>query len=240
MNKRVSKISLYLTIPEPCPYLEARNSTSLVVDPEYSHSLASISQLTRNGFRRSGNMIYRPHCDNCKSCVSVRIPVKVFRPNRSQRRVLKKNHDIVVERTNAYYDAEHFKLYLKYQKSRHPESSMCDDDPQRYREFLMSKNTDTWFNCFYLDNKLIAVSVIDRLDDGVSAAYTFFDPDMYTRSLGTFAILEMIKEVKSKELDYVYLGYWIEESEKMNYKTRFAPLEFYLNQRWIQIKNPAS
>ena len=117
---------------------------------------------------------------------------------------------------------------------------MCDDDPLRYREFLMSKNTDTWFNCYYLDNKLIAVSVIDRLDDGLSAVYTFFDPDMYARSLGTFAILEMIKEVQDSGLDYVYLGYWIEESEKMNYKTRFAPLEFYLSQHWIQIENPAS
>ena len=238
MNDRVSKIGLYLTIPEPCPYLDSKISTSLVVDPEYSHSLASISQLTRNGFRRSGNMIYRPHCDVCKSCVSVRIPVNDFQPNKSQRRVIKKNQDIVVERTNADHDAEHFELYLKYQKSRHPESSMCDDDPQRYREFLISKNTDTWFNCFYLDAKLVAVSVIDRLDDGLSAVYTFFDPDLHSRSLGTLAVLGMINEARSMQKDYVYLGYWIENSDKMSYKTRFAPLEFYLNQQWIQIENP--
>jgi arginine-tRNA-protein transferase len=237
MNDRISPIKLYLTVPEPCPYLDDKLSSSVVVDPDYEISNQKMGQLTRIGFRRSGNIIYRPHCKQCKACVSVRIPVQKFRPSRSQRRNIVLNHDLYLSREASIYREEQFQLYLKYQRARHPDSSMCNDDPAKYRDFLISNFDNSAFYCLYHQDKLVSVAIVDHLDDGLSGVYTFFDPDYDQRGLGNHSILRMVEETRTLGLDYLYLGYWIENSCKMSYKTNFHPLEGYIGSNWVKIRD---
>lgn len=236
MNDRLSPIRLYLTVPEPCPYLSDRLSSSVVVDPEYPITNGKMSQLMRIGFRRSGDIVYRPHCKQCQSCISVRIPVDDFQPTRSQRRNMSLNSDLRLVKEPSDYREEQFELYLKYQRARHPESSMCDDDPGKYRDFLISNFSNSAFYCLYQDERLLSVAIVDRLDDGLSGVYTFFDPEHDYRGLGNNSILRMVEEVKQLGQSYVYLGYWIEDSAKMSYKTNFRPLEGYLDGNWSVLK----
>jgi arginyl-tRNA--protein-N-Asp/Glu arginylyltransferase len=232
MNDRLSPIKLFLTVPEPCPYIPDRQSSSVVVDPAYDLSNPKMSQLTRIGFRRSGDIIYRPHCKECKACISVRIPVREFHPSRSQRRNMSANQDLYISQEASIYSEEQFRLYLKYQRARHPKSSMCDDDPEKYRDFLISNFSNSAFYCIYLEDKLLSVAIVDHLDAGLSGVYTFYDPDHDRRGLGIYSILRLIEETRSKRLHYLYLGYWIEDSEKMSYKKNFHPLEGYIDGSW--------
>ena len=212
MNDRLSPIKLYLTVPEPCPYLDDQLSSSVVVDPEYRISNRKMGQLTRIGFRRSGDIIYRPHCKECQACVSVRIPVREFQPTRSQRRNMSLNRDLYLSRESPVYREEQFLLYLKYQRARHPESTMCDDDPKKYREFLISNFAESAFYSLYHEDKLLSVAIVDHLDDGLSGVYTYFDPDHDQRGLGNYSILMMIEAARAAGLEYLYLGYWIKDS----------------------------
>jgi len=235
MSSAQNPIRLYETVLDDCPYLEDRKSASILVDPEHPVDARLFSMLSRSGFRRSGEMLYAPKCPDCKACVSVRIPSAKFAVSRGQKRVWKKNLDLKVQLQNVGFEREHFEMYLRYQKDRHPESSMCDEDPTKYTDFIYSEFSRSKFLCFYLDGKIIGISVIDQFEGGVSAVYTFFEPNQSNRSLGTFAILYLLKLAKLRDIPYVYLGYWIESSQKMNYKRNFKPLQGYIDRQWIDL-----
>lgn len=237
MGALPESIKIYLSAPHECPYLPGETASSLIIDPNLSIDRDALTFFTVNGFRRSGDVIYRPHCAQCNACVSVRIPVDQYRPNRSQRRTVRRNQDLYVEATPARYDDEHFELYLRYQRSRHPDSEMCDPDPEQYRRFLVNERHETWFYEMYDHDRLAAVAVCDRLNDGLSAIYTFFEPEQSWRSPGTYAIVLQIERARQLGLPFVYLGYWIAECQKMSYKTRFRPIQGLVNGSWQQIND---
>lgn len=235
---------IYLSRPHPCDYLPQREARMLFLAPDLELSMADYSHLVAKGFRRSGRLIYRPHCGLCQACVSVRIPVHRFRPDRSQRRCLQRNRDLKLIARPAQFRDEHYDLYLRYLKARHPGGDMAESTPEDYSDFLICSWCDTLFYEFRLRDRLLAVAVVDLLDDGLSAVYTFFDPDHPRRGLGTYAILTEIEAARRMGLDYLYLGYWIAACDKMAYKHRFQPLEYYADGCWLSdhppILNPRS
>ncbi len=235
MSNAHNPIRLFETVIDQCPYLEDKNSASILVDPDHQIDQALFTLLSRSGFRRSGEMLYAPKCPSCKACISVRVPVDRFKPSRSHKRVLKKNSDVEIQMQDVCFDQTHFDLYLRYQQHRHPDSSMCDEDEKKYIGFIESSYAESKFMCFYLEKTLIGISVLDQFDDGISSVYTFFEPDHQNRSLGTYAILSAIKMAKQQDVSYTYLGYWIDGSKKMDYKRNFKPLEGYFDRRWHEL-----
>jgi len=228
-------IKLFETVSDACPYLEGETSVSVIIDPEEDVKPALFSLVSQSGFRRSGNMLYTPKCPNCQACISVRIPSQLFTPSRSQKRVWKKNTDLTVTIEDVTFKQEHFDLYLRYQRHRHPDSTMCDSDPEKYTSFMESNYSNSKFVCFHLNNELIGISVIDQFDGGISAVYTFFEPEQSGRSLGTYAILYLLRLARMREIPYVYLGYWVDKSPKMDYKRKFKPLQGYSNRLWVNL-----
>ena len=235
MTKSQASIKLYVSTPHSCPYLPGEEATTLIIDPELKTTDMLFTQLARHGFRRSGDMIYRPHCAYCDACVSVRIPVNDFKPTRGQRRTWRRNQDIQVVEKPSELNPEHFELYLRYQQARHPDSSMCDPDPEKYYKFLVSDVIDTRFFEMRVGQRLIGVAVADCFQDGLSAVYTFFDPGESNRGLGNFAILWEIQYAKQLCQPWVYLGYWIKDCRKMSYKTSFRPAEGFKNGAWVYL-----
>lgn len=223
---------LYLSAPHPCPYIEPETASTVLLDPNFSVDNSLFSILIKAGFRRSGDTVYRPHCRNCEACVSVRIPSREFRPSRSQKRTMKRNQDLTTTLVPASFREEHFELYCRYQKWRHTGDIMDHNDPERYREFMVDSSVETVFIEYRLEGKLVALSVCDLPDDGMSAVYTFFDPMMPKRSLGTYAILKQVEYVREMELDWLYLGYWIDGCKKMSYKTQFRPIFGFVKKEW--------
>lgn len=235
MTVRQNKPDLYLSMPHPCGYLDGRKSTILFVDPQRDLRESEYGTFVQQGFRRSGNLVYRPHCQGCRACVAVRVPVREFSPTRGQRRVWGRNHDIEIVEKMAGFDTEHFDLYRRYQAGRHPESGMNDADPQKYLGFLASRQVETVFIELRVQGLLLGVAVADVLPDGLSAVYTFYDPAETKRGLGVYAVLWEIAETARRGLDYLYLGYWIADSPKMSYKTNFQPVEALLDGRWLPV-----
>ncbi len=223
---------LYVSAPHACPYIKPQTATTVLLDTHHKVDNALFSLLLKSGFRRSGAIIYRPHCRNCTACVSVRIPVSEYVANRAQSRCYKKNQDVHSSMIPAHFQQEHFDLYCRYQSWRHTGDIMDHDDPDRYKEFMIKSVVETVFLEYRLAGKLIGLSVCDLPDDGMSAVYTFFDPDLSKRSLGTFAIMKQIEYVRNMQLDWLYLGYWIEDCKKMSYKTRFRPTFGFINKEW--------
>lgn len=223
-------------MPHPCSYLPGRTATTLFIDPRYPLDGDKYARFTRLGFRRSGELVYRPHCRDCSACTPVRIPVERFTPNRAQRRIARRNEDIRVRARPSMFVPEHFNLYLRYQAMRHPGGGMDDPDPQKYVNFLMGRQIDTVFYEMRRERELLAVAVVDQLPDGLSAVYTFFEPKEQTRSLGTYAVLWQVEHARRQGLPWVYLGYWIAESRKMAYKSNFQPLEAYRHGRWSDLE----
>lgn len=195
-------------------------------------STSIYSVLINHGFRRSADFVYRPQCPDCQACKPARIPVNQFKVSRNQKRVIKKNHLLNATETLPKLKQEHFELYKKYIQTRHGDGEMDHDDPIRYFEFLNSSWCNTHFVEFRLQEKLVAVAVTDYLTQGLSALYTFYDPDLSSQSLGTFAVLWQIERAKSLNKKYVYLGYWIKECQKMSYKINFKPLEIFEDEEW--------
>lgn len=229
------KIQLYLTEAHACSYLSDKQATTAFVDPKHLVDTETYSHLSAMGFRRSGQYIYAPRCASCKSCIPVRIPVVGFAPTRSQKRCLKRNCDISAKiEANINLD-EHYALYQKYIDTRHSDGDMYPATMTQYRDFIGKPWECTRFIEFRLDKKLVACAVSDWLDDGLSAIYTYYDPDLSERSLGTLAILRQIELAREQALDYLYLGYWIRDSAKMTYKSKFRPSELYIENRWLRI-----
>ncbi|MCC5811987.1 MAG: arginyltransferase [Ectothiorhodospiraceae bacterium] len=223
---------LYATGEHSCSYLDDRLARTVFADPEYPMNNRVYGALLRQGMRRSGGFVYQPGCAGCSACKSLRIPVERFRPNRSQRRCWKQNADVKVVQRPAAYSEDQFRLYKHYLRSRHPGSGMDSPEPEKYMEFLTASWSNTLFCEFRLGRDLLGVAVTDVVPDGLSAVYTFFNPALTGRSLGTLGILWQIEEARRLELPYVYLGYWIAEADTMRYKARFRPAEIYTGGRW--------
>jgi len=223
----------FLLTPEhECGYLPNREATTLFVDPQCELNQRTYTLLAELGFRRSGDHLYRPHCSSCKACVPVRIPVNYFVPSRNQRRVLSRNQDVQISWHKPDFHDEHFTLYRRYMQSRHTGSSMDDDDPGHYQRLFQIRWGETRLAEFRVGRQLLAIAITDFLENGLSAVYTFFDPDAQVRSLGNFAILQQIETAREIAMPYVYLGYWIKECDKMAYKDKFRPFEYFDGHRW--------
>jgi arginine-tRNA-protein transferase len=232
-------LELYISRPDECSYLPGRNAVNVFADPHATMSVAVYTVLIRHGFRRSGELVYRPHCPGCNACVPIRIPTARFAANRSQRRNWRQNADLRAVPRNDCYRDEHFRLYEKYLAHRHPGGGMDNPTPESFTRFLRGGWCDTRFVEFRSRGRLLAVAVHDRLGDGLSAVYTFFDPEHRQRGLGKFAILWLIHEARRLGLAHLYLGYWIGECDKMRYKTEYRPVEIYHNERWQPLHLPS-
>lgn len=228
-------LQMFLTTDYPCSYLPGRQARNLVADPAATDGRL-YAQLAEMGFRRSGDHIYRPHCRGCMACRSLRIPVERFRPNRAQRRIWNRNRDLTVRVIDAEFKQEHFELFGRYLRHRHASGGMDPDNPENYWSFITSRWSPTGLGEFRLGRSLVAVAVIDRLENGLSAVYTFFEPEQKARGLGTYVILWQIAEARRLGLTWLYLGYWVEQCDKMAYKTRFKPHEIFMAERWGWIK----
>lgn len=204
-----------------------------VLPPDYPLTQRFYAALVRAGFRRSGELVYRTYCEGCVDCIPIRIPVKRFSPNRAQRRVWAKNQGLVVKEVPAQFSEEHYRLYQQYQSHRHPDSDMAESSAEEFIQFLGNRRFDgTVFYEFRRESTLVAVSVVDVLDDGFSAVYTFFDPKMKSEGLGVFAVLWLIEALRLQGLASLYLGFWIRESQKMAYKSLYRPHEILLADGW--------
>jgi leucyl-tRNA---protein transferase len=225
-------LGFFLTPPHKCGYLPGRNAVTIFVDPRRRPTVAAYSALSQHGFRRSGEHVYRPQCPECSACIPVRVPVDEFKPRRTQLRTLRLNQDVVLIPKKPSFQPEHYALYQAYISHRHPGGSMENPDPDSYLEFLTAHWSDTTFYEFRAGNRLLAVAVVDHLDDGISAVYTFFDPTETRRSLGRLAILKEIELARALQVRWLYLGYWISACQKMSYKTEYRPLEYFRAGEW--------
>lgn len=229
-------IPLFLAEDHVCSYLEDQVANSIFVHPSFKLNTSIYNQLIAKGFRRSGDLVYAPHCQSCFECKAARIPVAQFKPNRSQKRCLTKNINTQIILKPARFDHSHYELYLRYQNSRHNGGNMAQSSPSDYMEFLGSNWCNTQFVEFHIKKQLSAVAIIDRLDNALSAVYTFFDPDLANMSPGVFAVLWQIHWAQKLNLKWVYLGFWIKNCQKMNYKTDYQPLELLINKQWLETK----
>lgn len=234
---KMTSIPLWLTKETACSYLDNRVSQSIVVQPDIAMDTQLYSRLIEQGFRRSGDQVYKPHCAQCHACVPTRIPVASFTPNRQQRRCARRNQHTQVVIKTAEFNERHFELYRKYQIARHDKDNESALTRADYLQFLSSSWCDTWFVEFLIQGQLAAVAVVDELDHALSAVYTFFDPALSDYSLGVFAVLWQIEAARQHQLDYVYLGFWIADCRKMRYKIQYQPLQGWIANQWQDLSN---
>ncbi|MCH8862465.1 MAG: arginyltransferase [Proteobacteria bacterium] len=232
----------FVTAPSPCPYLEGREERKVFTDLTLGDSAELNEALGRVGFRRSQSVAYRPACEGCNACVSVRVAVQEFEPNRGMRRILKRNSDLIVKAADPVASSEQYDLLNHYLVTRHGKGGMSDMGEFEYAEMVESSPVATTLieyrepgkgKNLLKPGKLIATALTDVMSDGLSMVYSFFDPDSARASLGTFMILDHIMRTKKAGLEHVYLGYWVEGSQKMEYKTRFQPLERLSPEGWV-------
>ncbi len=233
-----SLLQFYATSPYPCSYLPGRDARSQVATPTHLIDAEVYSTLVRRGFRRSGAFTYRPHCINCEACIPVRLPVAELQYSRAQRRAIRNHADLTIRQRPLAFCAEHYALYTRYQNARHAGGGMDEDGHEQYAHFLLQSNVDTRLIEFSDGDTVRMVSIIDVLEDGLSSVYTFYDPDVAGASFGTYNILWQARQCDALDLPYLYLGYWIAESRKMAYKSRFAPIEGLIDGRWQTLEIP--
>ena len=231
----LAPLQFYATAPYACSYLPDRVARSQVATPSHLIDSAVYSELVRHGFRRSGGFIYRPYCDHCRACIPVRIPVFEFEPNRTQRRTARIHAKLDTVRHKLAFNAEHYALYLSYQRHRHPGGGMDQDSREQYQHFLLHSNVATDLFEFREGGGLRMVSLVDRLGDGLSSVYAFFDPEIRGASYGTYNVLWQIERCRVLGLPYLYLGYWIAASRKMAYKATFRPVEGLMGGVWRRL-----
>ena len=232
-------LRLFLSTEHACGYLPGLLARSAFVDPEAGLGPAHYQRLLELGFRRSGDHTYRPHCRECTRCIPVRIDARRFAADRSQRRCLRDNADLELS-IERHLGDEHYALYRRYLQARHAGGGMDPQDRKAFHAFLECSWLDVRYWCFREDGRLVSVAVVDHLPQALSAVYTFFDPALHERGLGTHAVLEQIRHARLGELQHVYLGYWVEHSSKMDYKRRFRPLEALIGTRWHDLAPSAA
>jgi arginine-tRNA-protein transferase len=230
-------LHFYATPEHDCSYLAQKIAKTLFVDPQVQLDQATYSQLSDLGFRRSGKHVYRPHCDGCNACISVRIPLAIYSFSKSQKRILNKNKDLTATLKKPAFTDEYYSLYARYINKRHQDGDMYPASAEQFNSFLVEGEEHTQFIEFRNpDGVLTALSVVDTLKQGLSAIYTFFDPSQPKRSLGTYCILWQLQFCQQKNLNYLYLGYWVKDCKKMSYKIAFKPFELLLEGQWTLIQ----
>jgi arginine-tRNA-protein transferase len=236
----------YLTAPSPCPYLAGKEERKVFTHLVGERAGELNDLLTQGGFRRSQSIAYRPACDACRGCISVRVVVNDFRPTRNMRRVIDRNSDVIGEMREAEPTSEQYSAFRAYLDSRHRDGGMADMTVLDYAMMIEDSHVTTRLVEYRRrtpdsgftgrGGRLLAVALTDVLGDGLSMVYSFFDPDDDSRSLGTFAILDHIARAQQMGLPYLYLGYWVRGSRKMDYKGRFLPQERLFPAGWTRVE----
>ena len=229
----LSELRFFKTPPHDCSYLPDKQATTLFVDPSATIDTNVYTALSAAGFRRSGEHIYRPYCEACGACIPVRVLAQEFHAARRQKRNLKANLDVVVKTQTPYFNEQYYALYERYITKRHSDGDMYPPSREQFQSFLIDGRKEAVFFELHLANQLVGVAVVDQLNDGLSAIYTFFEPELSERGLGNFAVLWIIEETRRRSLPFVYLGYWIKQCQKMSYKMDYQPLEMFINNQWI-------
>jgi arginine-tRNA-protein transferase len=226
-------IVLHGTMTAPCPYLPDRLERRVVVDLTRPAAGGAYDALARAGFRRSHGLAYRPACGRCAGCVPIRVPVAGFLPNRTQRRVRERNRDLSARWAPAAASRDQYRLFRAYLEARHGDGDMVNMRFADYRSMVEDTTVETGLvEHRQADGRLVAVMLADRLSDGLSAVYSYFDPALAGRSLGTYMVIELIERARAMGLANAYLGYWIRGSRKMDYKARFRPYELLDGGAW--------
>lgn len=225
-------LKLYITPEHPCSYLDQQQTRSLFVEPSLKVTGDLYSQLNEMGFRRSGKYVYKPKCDSCQACQSARVRVQDFKPSRSHKRILKRNRHLQVKLLSIDQARAAYPLYERYIEGRHRDGDMYPPSAAQYESFLLETLDSTRFIGFFDGATLVCVAVVDGVNNGLSALYTFYEPSLAKQALGVHAILWQIGQCQHQSLDYLYLGYWIENCAKMNYKQAYQPLELRIDGQW--------
>jgi arginyl-tRNA--protein-N-Asp/Glu arginylyltransferase len=237
----------YVTAPQPCPYLAGRVERKLFTALQGDHATVLNDALSKQGFRRSQNVLYRPSCAECNACLSARIKVADFKPRRSHRKVLAKNAALVRRATSPWATEEQFDLFRTYLNARHADGGMADMDVFEFASMIEETPVRSRVIEYHTPTRkgkkrdaLTAVCLTDVLEDGLSLVYSFFDPTLHSHSLGSYMILDHINIAREAGLPYVYLGYWVPGSPKMQYKAGFGALEVFLRGDWAPMNDPAA
>jgi leucyl-tRNA---protein transferase len=237
------QLRFFMTATAPCPYLPGQTERKVFANLPFSDGAHVNDELTQAGFRRSQNIAYRPACETCDACLSVRIPIGKFTASRTQRKVLNRNADLVRTLVEAEATVEQFSLLRRYLTTRHPGGGMTDMGWLDYVAMVEDTAVRTHLIEYRLPDvdgekgALVAVTLTDLLKDGLSMVYSFFDPEMERRSLGVFAVLDHLKQARAVRLPYVYLGYWVQGSDKMDYKAGFRPMEVLRPLGWRALED---